>query len=83
MALFPTGAAPVTPYATTERTDRRVKPSPLQEPFDETLADLDLEARLDLRPKVNAALAHYAMARRIGAGLDQARSQRPSTPYAL
>ena len=36
-----------------------------------TLADLDLEAQLDLRPKVDAAPAHHAMARRIGTGLDQ------------
>ena len=57
------------------RTHRQtVEAEPLQEPSDVTLADLDLEAQLDLRPKVDAAPAHHAMARRIGAGLDQAKN---------
>ncbi len=56
------------------RTHRQAgEAEPLQDSSDVTLADLDLEAQLDLRPKVNAAPAHPPMARRIGAGLDQAR----------
>ncbi len=56
------------------RTHRQAgEAEPLQKPSDVTLADLDVEARLDLRPKVEAAPAHHAMARRIGTGLNQLR----------
>ena len=56
------------------RTHRQAaEAEPLQQPSDVTLADLDPEAPLDLRLKVDATPAHHAMARRVGAGLDQAR----------
>ena len=56
------------------RTHRQAaEAEPLQQPSDVTLADLDPEAPLDLRLKVDAAPAHHAMARRVGAGLDEAR----------
>ena len=56
------------------RTHRQAgEAEPLQESSGVTLADLDLEAPLDLRPKVDAAPAHPPMACRIGAGLDRVR----------